>query len=365
MYRLTFHSEYIDTLDLFFKESISDLRLLGCEVHMSSVADSSLFNSASELYPFRSKYFFFLSPLFRRSLQAFIYLLKFSNKPSDSVSILVTPVLIIAAPFVSLIRRFNYIVVSQGQLEGEGLFVSYLYRLLLIFSIARANFSFSCNLLEKFRWDFFPFVFLKLRLKTLPWYGVCLSRSKLSFYRTAVVNTSSDKLTSLCYLGRISESKGCSDLIRIFSHPLLSKFSLTLAGPIENDRSILSLISNLPSNILLRDSLVPNDIPAWISSFDLYITLSRGESIGASTLEALMCGKPVISSLNSGSCQVLRHSVDSFLLDDFEPVSILTAIDYCQRNYTSMSSSARQLSSLTLPTPSYLSSSILKSLADA
>ena len=98
-----------------------------------------------------------------------------------------------------------------------------------------------------------------------------------------------------------------------------SSFSLTLAGPIESDPSIFRLLSNLPSNISLQDSIPSNDIPDWLSGFDILITFSRGESIGSATLEALLCGKPVISSLNSGSCQVLRHSVDSYLLDDLDP----------------------------------------------
>ena len=364
MRRLTFHSEYIDTLDLFFRESISDLKSLGCEVDVSSIAGFSYFSSTSEPSFINSRYLPFLPSLVRRCLQAFFYLLEFTSRSPDNVSVLVTPTLIIVAPFVSLFRNFNYIIISQGQLEAEGLLTSYIYRLLLLFSVLRATCSYSCNLMEKFRWDFYPYHLLKRKLKILPWYGVCLSRSKINLYKNALVHSSpTHKINKFCYLGRISDSKGCTDLIRLFSHSLFSRFSLTLAGPIECDPSILGLISNLPSNITLQDSIPSNDIPDWLSGFDILITFSRGESIGSATLEALMCGKPVISLLNSGSCQVLRHSVDSFLLDDVDPSSVLSAIDYCQKNYTSMSSAASSLCSLVLPRPSYLSSSIFNFLA--
>ena len=156
------------------------------------------------------------------------------------ISVLVTPTLIIAAPFVSLFSDFHYVVVCQGQLEGEGLLVSYIYRILLLFSVLRSKLSFTCNLFEKYRWDFFPFSILKSKLKILPWYGVALSRDKLSIF-DSIPSGALSQLNNvrLCYIGRISKSKGCEDLIRVFKHPLLSSVSLSLIGPIEPDSIVV------------------------------------------------------------------------------------------------------------------------------
>lgn len=364
MPKITFHSEYLDTLKLFFADPISDLRSLGCLVTTSTVCDDLLFTPQSSV-PHKRKIFKpFKLTLLRRFFRSFFYLLEFSRKYPDTTSIVVTPTLILAAPFASFFARFRYIVVCQGQLEGEGLFISYLYRCFLLLSVFRAQISFTCNVIEKYRWDFLPFVYLKYKLIALPWYGVALSRSKLLSYRSQPHHTKQpENAVRLCYLGRISESKGCLDLIRTFMHPSLSSISLSLAGPVESDSSLSQLLHDLPSNISISPSIPSHDVPKWLSSFDLFISFSRGESIGSATLEALLCGVPVISSFNSGSCQVLRHAVDSYLLDDLNPSSVLSAIEYCLQNYRNMSTSARQLSCLEFPDTSFLASSIFRELS--
>lgn len=359
MFRITFHSEYSDTLELFFGETISDLRSLGCMVTSSSVCKDKVFALSSTSTPVGKIFTTLNSSFFSRLLRSFFYLFHFSKQYPDTVSVVVTPTLIIVAPLVSLFSRFKYIIICQGQLEGEGLLISYVYRFLLLFSVLFAKASFSCNLLEKYRWDLPPFNFLKSKFKILPWYGVALSRAKLLSFRSQPFRRlRPSKQVTLCYLGRISESKGCFDLIRLLMHPSLSHVSLTLAGVVESESMFLKLFPTLPSNITILPPISSSDVPSWLSGFDLYITFSRGESIGSAALEALLCGIPVISSLNSGSCQVLRHSVDSYLLDDLRPSSLLLAIGYCLRHYDSMSFSARQLSFLDLPDLSFLATSI-------
>ena len=123
------------------------------------------------------------------------------------------------------------------------------------------------------------------------------------------------------------------------------------------------LLSHLPSNISLHSPVPLSEVPDLLSSFDFFISFSRGESIGSSTLEALLCGVPVIGSLNSGSCQILRHTVDSYLLDELSPSSVLAAIEYCSLNYESMSRAGRQLAFLDLPSTSYLASALFNELS--
>ena len=223
---IIFHSEYIATVDLFFRETISDLRLLGCHVRASAILQDALFVPQA-LDPAKSPSSKIAqAPLLIRILRAFSYLLEFNKSQPTVTSVLVTPSLIIAAPFVSLFSDFQYVVICQGQLEGEGVLVSYTYRFFLLLSVLRAKASFSCNLFEKYRWDFFPFSILKSKLKILPWYGVALSRDKLSAFRSiATVGSRQLNNVRLCYIGRISRSKGCEDLIRVFT-PSLSFFRL-------------------------------------------------------------------------------------------------------------------------------------------
>ena len=136
-----------------------------------------------------------------------------------------------------------------------------------------------------------------------------------------------------------------------------------MIGPIELDSSLSKSLNHLPANISIHPPVALSEVPELLSSFDLFISFSRGESIGSSTLEALLCGVPVIGSLNSGSCQILRHAVDSYLLDELSPSSVLTAIQYCSYNYESMSSAGRQLASLVLPSTSYLATALFNELS--
>ena len=111
-----------------------------------------------------------------------------------------------------------------------------------------------------------------------------------------------------------------------------------MAGPIEaNFRKILDKSNLQHNNIIIQSPVDPGLVSDWFSDIDIYITLSRGESIGASSIEALLSGKPVISVINSGSCQVLRHCVDSYLIKSADFREIDAAIKYIAANYNDMS----------------------------
>ena len=214
---------------------------------------------------------------------------------------------ILLAPFVSCISHSRYIIVCQGQLEGEGkvtlIFIGFFF-LSSLFSFS----CYSCNIFEVFRWSSFPFSSLRNRFKFLPWFGVCLNPQKLLTYR----NTYSasrflpvDRKIVVGYLGRICDSKGVFDLIRLFSLSQFSDYELVLCGPIENTaQSSHTFSSTLASNISFHPPISSDKVHHWYQSVDIFITFSRGESIGASTVEALLSGLPVISLVNSGACQV-------------------------------------------------------------
>ena len=121
-----------------------------------------------------------------------------------------------------------------------------------------------------------------------------------------------------------------------------------------------NLLNKKFQNITIEDSIKPTQVSEWMNNVDVFITLSKGESVGASTLEALLAGKPVISLINSGSCQVLRHGVDSFILKQISDNSIQEAIEYIRNNYSNLALSAKNtLNKINLPKPSILASAIV------
>lgn len=345
MTNFIFHSEYQETLDLFFEETISGLQKSGFLVETCVVNSDKLFASQSiscTSLLIRS------SRLINRVISVSRFMIRSSINRPKAIHVYVLPLHIILAPFISFFFRSSYVVVSQGQLEGEGWLIATSYRILLSFSAMFARSAFSCNIFETFRWNIWPLSYLSKLLKPLPWYGLALNSSKFNNFRFLLPCRSTALQSPIVfgYLGRLCHSKGCHDLINFFSSTTGRKYRLLMTGPIA--QSFTSAFS-LPPNIELLPPISPSDVPHWFSRIDIFITLSKGESIGASSLEALLSGKPVISRINSGSLQVLRHCIDSYLINDSSQQSLTEAINYVILNFKSMSRAAYQLSEIELP----------------
>jgi len=77
---------------------------------------------------------------------------------------------------------------------------------------------------------------------------------------------------------------------------------------------------------------VPSDIlPLWMNACDLFVLPSLSESFGVVQIEALACGKPVVSARNRGSEEVVISDEYGLLVEPADPEDlaekILTALD--------------------------------------
>ncbi len=77
---------------------------------------------------------------------------------------------------------------------------------------------------------------------------------------------------------------------------------------------------------------VPSDIlPLWMNACDLFVLPSLSESFGVVQIEALACGKPVVSARNRGSEEVVISDEYGLLVDPADPEDlaekILVALD--------------------------------------
>jgi glycosyltransferase involved in cell wall biosynthesis len=77
---------------------------------------------------------------------------------------------------------------------------------------------------------------------------------------------------------------------------------------------------------------VPSDIlPLWMNACDLFVLPSLSESFGVVQIEALACGKPVVSARNRGSEEVVISDKYGLLVDPADPEDlaekILVALD--------------------------------------
>ncbi|PKL58492.1 MAG: glycosyltransferase family 4 protein, partial [Methanomicrobiales archaeon HGW-Methanomicrobiales-5] len=65
---------------------------------------------------------------------------------------------------------------------------------------------------------------------------------------------------------------------------------------------------------------VPSDIlPLWMNACDLFVLPSLSESFGVVQIEALACGKPVVSARNRGSEEVVISDEYGLLVDPADP----------------------------------------------
>jgi glycosyltransferase involved in cell wall biosynthesis len=346
---IIFYTEYKETLDLFFSETIKSLERLGIIVLISASYQDYLFDTPSSLH---GATLVESRGIRSRFMAVFMQIYKNIRQYPNALHVYVLPIHIILAPLIFTFARNSFSIVSQGQLEGEGILVSTIYRIILSFAARFSVGSFSCNIVETFGWYIWPFSYLSAYLKPLPWYGLTLSPGKIKRFTVAKSESSFNpgKRPVFGYLGRLCGSKGCINLLDHFSHPSLSSYSLKMTGPIEKDFAdhLRGCQSDL-KNITLLPPVDPNMVVDWFSGIDIYITLSRGESIGAASVEALLAGKPVISLINSGSCQVLRHCVDSYIIQSPSLSDVQIAIEYVILNYESMSRSAAQIGCISFP----------------
>lgn len=77
---------------------------------------------------------------------------------------------------------------------------------------------------------------------------------------------------------------------------------------------------------------VPSDIlPLWMNACDLFVLPSLSESFGVVQIEALACGKPVVSARNRGSEEVVTSDEYGLLVEPADPEDlaekILVALD--------------------------------------
>ena len=116
----------------------------------------------------------------------------------------------------------------------------------------------------------------------------------------------------LIYCGRIAPEKGIDKLIRTMKY--LNNAQLVIVGG-GNDIDRLKKIANkikVDQNVEFVGK-VPNDqLPKYYSTADLFMTASKGETCGFTTLEAMSCGTPALVYPLGGSINIVTDSENGF-----------------------------------------------------
>jgi glycosyltransferase involved in cell wall biosynthesis len=105
------------------------------------------------------------------------------------------------------------------------------------------------------------------------------------------------------YSGRMTRNKNVDEILRLAERLPETRFELVGEGPVRDD-----LERAAPDNVRFRDFLPREDLPAFYSALDVFVTASTCDTLGLSTLEANACGTPVAAADVSPFDETIRDA---------------------------------------------------------
>jgi len=135
--------------------------------------------------------------------------------------------------------------------------------------------------------------------------GNLIKRKGFNYLIDAMEQVCSQQDDVLCFIGGAGPERG------------------SLQGQIDRLR--------LSEKVKLLDSVSGEQITFWMNACDLFILPSLSESFGVVQIEAMACGKPVVSARNRGSEEVIISDEHGLLVEPADPEDlaekILVALD--------------------------------------
>lgn len=122
--------------------------------------------------------------------------------------------------------------------------------------------------------------------------------------------TTDEPRTRVLIVGNMGKRKG-GDLISRFCEKLGPKFAVTVIAGL---RGVPPQVSAHGAELTIISGLSESDLIKYYQSTDIVASLSRHEGFGYTALEAMSCGKPVVSFDVSGLRDVVANGVCGFLV---------------------------------------------------
>lgn len=139
-----------------------------------------------------------------------------------------------------------------------------------------------------------------------------------------------DKVFRIIYVGGIHLRKGIQYLLEAISSLKLKDFELWLIGNVHNSmKGILKKYTGLYRLI----NFVPNyDLYKYYSQGSIFAFPSLEDSFGKVIVEAMSCGLPVIVTTNTAAEDVVRESIDGFIIPTKNVEALKEKILYMYEN---------------------------------
>ena len=136
------------------------------------------------------------------------------------------------------------------------------------------------------------------------------------------------------FVGRFTNYKGLQGLIKV-SKRINGKILLIGNGPLKNKLQSLVLEYSFSNKVFILQNISHKDLVSYYHACDLFVLPSnkRSEAFGIVQLEAMVCGKPVVSTnLKTGVPWVNQHGQTGLVVpvDDFD--RLVGAVNYLLEN---------------------------------
>ncbi len=98
-------------------------------------------------------------------------------------------------------------------------------------------------------------------------------------------------------------------------------------GPVERDLRRRIRKHGLEDSVRLLGHVQDDRILDWMNACNLFVLPSLSEAFGIGDIEAMACGKPVVTTYNGGSDEIVVSDAYGYLVEPGDPAALAEAIN--------------------------------------
>ena len=114
-------------------------------------------------------------------------------------------------------------------------------------------------------------------------------------------------------VARLVKWKGIDKIIEVCAN---NKLRLLVVGDGPEMQNLKRIANESGANVVFTGDVAQDELARYYSRSKSFVLNSQFEASSYSLIEAMACSLPVIASRKTGSAEVVRHSVDGYLIDE-------------------------------------------------
>lgn len=135
----------------------------------------------------------------------------------------------------------------------------------------------------------------------------------------------------LLYVGRIDIEKNLEVIVRSIALVKDHNFQFVIAGQGPFETELRQLVSQLEveNKVLFIGQVNHSDLPDLLKSADVFVMPGNAESFSIATLEAMICGKPILAANSAALPELVENEINGYLFSPLDADDIARTIVYC------------------------------------